>query len=46
MLTCGVRGNVIRFLPPLTIGDELLDKALVVVADVVSTLTDKLRKAS
>jgi 4-aminobutyrate aminotransferase/(S)-3-amino-2-methylpropionate transaminase len=46
LLTCGVRGNVIRFLPPLTIGDELLDEALAVVADVISTLTDKLRKAS
>ncbi len=46
LLTCGVRGNVIRFLPPLTIGDELLDKALAVVADVVSALTDKLHKAS
>lgn len=46
LLTCGVRGNVIRFLPPLTIGDELLDEALAVVADAISALTDKLRKAS
>ena len=46
LLTCGVRGNVVRFLPPLTIGDELLDEALAVVADAISALTDKLRKAS
>ncbi len=46
LLTCGVRGNVIRFLPPLTIGDELLDEALAVVADAISALTDRLRKAS
>lgn len=46
LLTCGVRGNVIRFLPPLTIGDELLDEALAVVADAISALTDTLRKAS
>ena len=46
LLTCGVRGNVIRFLPPLTIGDELLDEALAVVAEVISALTDKVRKAS
>lgn len=46
LLTCGVRGNVIRFLPPLTIGEELLEEALAVVADAISALTDKLRKAS
>ncbi len=46
LLTCGVRGNVVRFLPPLTIGDELLDEGLAVVADAISALTDKLRKAS
>jgi 4-aminobutyrate aminotransferase/(S)-3-amino-2-methylpropionate transaminase len=28
MLTCGTYGNVLRFLPPLTIGDELLTDAL------------------
>jgi 4-aminobutyrate aminotransferase/(S)-3-amino-2-methylpropionate transaminase len=27
-LTCGTWGNVIRFLPPLSISDELLDEAL------------------
>lgn len=38
LLTCGVRGNVVRLLPPLVISDELLDDALetlkAVIADV------------
>ena len=32
-LTCGTWGNVFRFLPPLSIGDELLDEAFDVVAE-------------
>ncbi len=28
VLTCGTWGNVLRFLPPLTIPDHLLDEAL------------------
>jgi 4-aminobutyrate aminotransferase/(S)-3-amino-2-methylpropionate transaminase len=32
VLTCGTDGNVLRFLPPLTIGEELLDEALDVIA--------------
>lgn len=28
LLTCGVYGNVIRFLPPLTVQDEVFDEAL------------------
>lgn len=32
-LTCGTYGNVLRFLPPLVIGDELLGDALDVVAE-------------
>jgi 4-aminobutyrate aminotransferase/(S)-3-amino-2-methylpropionate transaminase len=28
LLSCGVNGNVIRFLPALTIGDELIDEGL------------------
>jgi 4-aminobutyrate aminotransferase / (S)-3-amino-2-methylpropionate transaminase / 5-aminovalerate transaminase len=32
-LTCGTWGNVFRFLPPLSISDELLDEAFDVVAD-------------
>ncbi|WP_341579911.1 4-aminobutyrate--2-oxoglutarate transaminase [Microbacterium schleiferi] len=37
MLTCGTYGNVIRFLPPLVIGDDLLDDALDVLAHVLSS---------
>ena len=33
LLTCGTYGNVIRFLPPLTISDELLIDGLSVVAE-------------
>ncbi|WP_295839754.1 4-aminobutyrate--2-oxoglutarate transaminase [uncultured Microbacterium sp.] len=36
VLTCGTYGNVIRFLPPLTIGDELLNEGLDVVAAVLA----------
>jgi hypothetical protein len=32
VLTCGTDGNVLRFLPPLTISDNLLDDALDVLA--------------
>src|SRR3954447_13975869 len=32
-LTCGTWGNVLRFLPPLSISDELLDDAFDVVAE-------------
>lgn len=32
-LTCGTWGNVFRFLPPLSIGDDLLDEAFDVVAE-------------
>ena len=31
VLTCGTFGNVIRFLPPLALGDELLNEALDIV---------------
>jgi len=46
LLTCGVRGNVIRFLPPLTIDPELLAEALDAVGSVINRLTDEIRKAS
>jgi len=46
ILTCGVRGNVIRFLPPLTIETEVLAEALNVVGDTIRKLTGKVRKAS
>ncbi|WP_308491668.1 4-aminobutyrate--2-oxoglutarate transaminase [Microbacterium terrisoli] len=36
VLTCGTYGNVIRFLPPLSIGDELLNEGLEVVASVLA----------
>ena len=36
VLTCGTYGNIIRFLPPLTIPDELLAEGLDVVADVLA----------
>ena len=32
-LTCGTWGNVIRFLPPLSISDELLDEGLAIIAE-------------
>ena len=28
MLSCGLRGNVIRFLPALTASDEIIDEAM------------------
>jgi 4-aminobutyrate aminotransferase/(S)-3-amino-2-methylpropionate transaminase len=36
VLTCGTFGNVLRFLPPLTISDELLNEGLDVLADAIS----------
>ncbi|MGH8194681.1 MAG: 4-aminobutyrate--2-oxoglutarate transaminase [Woeseiaceae bacterium] len=45
LLSCGSRGNVIRFLPPLTIADDLLDEALSAVRDVILGLTERVRKA-
>ncbi|MGM7698533.1 4-aminobutyrate--2-oxoglutarate transaminase [Microbacterium sp. A84] len=36
VLTCGTFGNVIRFLPPLSIGDDLLNEGLDVVAAVLA----------
>lgn len=39
VLTCGTFGNVIRLLPPLVIGDELLLDGLSVIADAIRTLT-------
>ncbi|MDQ1130754.1 4-aminobutyrate--2-oxoglutarate transaminase [Microbacterium sp. SORGH_AS_0888] len=37
VLTCGTYGNVIRFLPPLAIPDELLSEGLEVVARALAT---------
>lgn len=33
LLTCGTFGNVVRFLPPLSISDELLREGLSIIAD-------------
>jgi 4-aminobutyrate aminotransferase / (S)-3-amino-2-methylpropionate transaminase / 5-aminovalerate transaminase len=38
VLTCGTYGNVIRFLPPLAIGDDLLAEGLDVLADALAAL--------
>ncbi|QKT07325.1 4-aminobutyrate--2-oxoglutarate transaminase [Gordonia sp. X0973] len=39
VLTCGTYGNVIRLLPPLVIGDDLLDEGIGVLADAVRAAT-------
>jgi 4-aminobutyrate aminotransferase/(S)-3-amino-2-methylpropionate transaminase len=46
LLTCGVRGNVIRFLPPLTIDEAMLRDALATLGDVIGRLTGAVEKAS
>jgi 4-aminobutyrate aminotransferase/(S)-3-amino-2-methylpropionate transaminase len=38
VLSCGTFGNVLRFLPPLTISDDLLIEGLDVLALVVADL--------
>lgn len=38
VLTCGTFGNVIRFLPPLAISDELLGEGLDVIADALAAV--------
>ena len=44
MLTCGVRGNVIRFLSPLTIGEETLAEALTIIGELIRGLSSEVRK--
>jgi 4-aminobutyrate aminotransferase/(S)-3-amino-2-methylpropionate transaminase len=46
LLSCGARGNVIRFLPALVISDKLLDDALAVVRETLIAQSNKLQKAS
>lgn len=46
LLSCGARGNVIRFLPPLTIEETLLEEALGIVREVVLDLGERARRAS
>ena len=41
VLTAGTHGNVIRFLPPLTIGDDLLNEGLDVVADALAAAASR-----
>jgi 4-aminobutyrate aminotransferase/(S)-3-amino-2-methylpropionate transaminase len=38
VLSCGTFGNILRFLPPLSITDELLLEGLDVVADSLASL--------
>ncbi len=38
LLSCGTRGNVIRFLPPLTIEMEILDEGAAILSRVIDTL--------
>jgi 4-aminobutyrate aminotransferase/(S)-3-amino-2-methylpropionate transaminase len=38
VLTCGTYGNVLRFLPPLVIGEQLLTEGLSILADAFASL--------
>ena len=38
VLTCGTFGNVLRFLPPLVIGENLLEEGLDILEDAFATL--------
>ena len=40
-LTCGTFGNVIRFLPPLVIGEDLLDEGLSVLEDAFAAVCER-----
>jgi 4-aminobutyrate aminotransferase/(S)-3-amino-2-methylpropionate transaminase len=40
LLSCGIRGNVIRFLPALTISDELINEGL----DIVGACLEELQR--
>jgi 4-aminobutyrate aminotransferase-like enzyme len=39
LLSCGTYGNVIRFLPPLTISDALLNEGLDIIETTLGELT-------
>jgi len=41
LLSCGIRGNVIRFLPALTISDELVNEGMDIVEVCLHELTDQ-----
>ena len=38
MLTCGTFGNVLRFLPPLVIGEDLLEEGLDMIENAFAAL--------
>jgi len=38
VLSCGTFGNILRFLPPLSISDELLTEGLDVLAEALASL--------
>ena len=38
VLTCGTYGNVLRFLPPLVIGEALLNEGLSILEDAFTAL--------
>jgi 4-aminobutyrate aminotransferase/(S)-3-amino-2-methylpropionate transaminase len=38
VLTCGTFGNVLRFLPPLVIGEHLLEEGLSILEDAFASL--------
>ena len=38
VLTCGTFGNVLRFLPPLVIGEDLLEEGLSILEDAFASL--------
>jgi 4-aminobutyrate aminotransferase/(S)-3-amino-2-methylpropionate transaminase len=38
VLTCGTYGNVLRFLPPLVIGEDLLEEGLSLLEDAFAAL--------
>jgi len=40
VVSCGIRANVVRFMPPLTINDELIDEGLHILGDCLATLID------
>lgn len=41
LLSCGMHGNVIRFLPALTIPMELIDEGMTIVSDCVASISDQ-----
>lgn len=44
LLTCGVHGNVIRFLSPITIEDSVFDEALDILADAIRAARKELAR--